>query len=163
MGRNTFNWWRRRKKRKKLPKSKPLLLRIRNGDFNTSQYLDEANFEMDTKQKLQTQEIERGSRLGLKYETVRQNIFNATDQYQRRYNRLMNDYFEDEDRILEEFRFALKKEFGKDLWEKCMKKQRGKGNPEDIYMWYKKQVGMVTTPSELKIQLNHSHHEQRKI
>lgn len=156
MGRNTFNWWRRNKKRKRLSKKTPLLLKIRNGDFDLSQYFQEANFEMDTKIKIKEKEIERGKRLGLEGETIRQNVFNATDQYQRRYNRLMVDFFEDEDRILKELRYELKKEFGKDLWEKCMERQRGKGTVEDIYMWYKKQVGMVTTPSELKIQLNDS-------
>ena len=44
-------------------------------------------------------------------------------------------------------------EFGKDLWEKCMERQRGKGTIEDIYWWYKKQVKFGQTPSELAIQL----------
>lgn len=153
MGRNTFNWWRRNRKRKTLPKSAPLLSRINNGDFELSQYWNEANFELDTKHKLTNFEQDRGQKLGLKYETIRQNVFNATDQYQRRYNRLLNDFFEDEDRLLKELRESLYKEFGKDLWDKCMERQRGKGRVIDIYKWYKKQTGMVTTPSELAIQM----------
>jgi hypothetical protein len=47
----------------------------------------------------------------------------------------------------------LKKEFGKDLWEKAMERQRGKGTLEDLYMWYKKQVKQGTTKSEIDIQL----------
>jgi hypothetical protein len=47
----------------------------------------------------------------------------------------------------------LKKEFGKDLWEKAMERQRGKGTLEDLYMWYKKQVKQGTTNSEMDIQL----------
>lgn len=153
MGRNTFNWWRRNKKRRTLKKTAPLLLRIENGDFELSQYYDEANFELDTKRRLTEFEEERGKRLGLKYETIRQNVFNATDQYQRRYNRLFKDFTEDEDRILDDLRESLKKEFGKDMWDKCMERQRGKGRVIDIYYWYKKQCKMNTTPSELAIKL----------
>ena len=153
MGRNTFNWWRRNKKRRTLKKTAPLLLRIENGDFELSQYYDEANFELDTKRRLTEFEEERGKRLGLKYETIRQNVFNATDQYQRRYNRLFKDFTEDEDRMLDDLRDSLRKEFGKDMWDKCMERQRGKGRVIDIYNWYKKQSGMTTTPSELAIKL----------
>jgi hypothetical protein len=153
MGRNTFNWWRRNKKRRTLKKTAPLLLRIENGDFELSQYYDEANFELDTKRRLTEFEEERGKRLGLKYETIRQNVFNATDQYQRRYNRLFKDFIEDEDRMLDDLRDSLRKEFGKDMWDKCMERQRGKGRVIDIYNWYKKQSGMTTTPSELAIKL----------
>jgi len=153
MGRNTFNWWRRNKKRRTLKKTAPLLLRIENGDFELSQYWDEANLELDTKRRLTEFEEERGKRLGLKYETIRQNVFNATDQYQRRYNRLFKDFTEDEDRMLDDLRASLKKEFGKDMWDKCMERQRGKGRVIDIYYWYKKQCKMNTTPSELAIKL----------
>ena len=153
MARNTFNWWRRNKKRRTLKKTAPLLLRIENGDFELSQYWDEANLELDTKRRLTEFEEERGKRLGLKYETIRQNVFNATDQYQRRYNRLFKDFTEDEDRMLDDLRESLRKEFGKDMWDKCMERQRGKGRVIDIYNWYKKQSGMTTTPSELAIKL----------
>ena len=153
MGRNTFNWWRRNKKRRTLKKTAPLLLRIENGDFELSQYWDEANLELDTKRRLTEFEEERGKRLRLKYESIRQNVFNATDQYQRRYNRLFKDFTEDEDRMLDDLRESLRKEFGKDMWDKCMERQRGKGRVIDIYNWYKKQSGMTTTPSELAIKL----------
>jgi hypothetical protein len=53
-------------------------------------------------------------------------------------------------------RAELKKEFGKDLWEKSLERQRGKGTLEDLYWWYKKQVKMGTTPSETDIQLKRS-------
>jgi hypothetical protein len=46
----------------------------------------------------------------------------------------------------------LKKEFGKDLWEKSLERQRGKGTLEDLYWWYKKQVKEGTTKSEMDIQ-----------
>jgi hypothetical protein len=61
--------------------------------------------------------------------------------------------FVDENRILWKLQQELKKEFGKDLWNKAMEKQRGKGTLEDLYMWYKKQVKEATTKSEMDIQL----------
>lgn len=111
MGRQTFNWWRRNRKRKTLKKSSPLIDRIKNGDFEVSQYLAEADYEISIKQEIIERETERGERLGLHSETIKQNIFNESDQYQRRYNRLMKDFYEDEDRILLEFRKAINKNF----------------------------------------------------
>lgn len=152
MARSTYNWWRRNKKRKTLPKSKPLLLRIRNGDFETSQYLKEAAAEMETLTNLKEKEILRAQKLNLNKETTEQNVFNATDEYQRRYNRLMKDFFEDEQRILKELRMGLKREFKKDLWERAME-SLSDGGVEDLYWWYKKELGLGQTPSEIAIQL----------
>jgi hypothetical protein len=50
-------------------------------------------------------------------------------------------------------RKALHIEFGKDLWDKAMERQRGKGTTEDLYYWYKKQCKQGTTTSEIDIQL----------
>jgi hypothetical protein len=58
-----------------------------------------------------------------------------------------------EQMTLWKLQMELKKEFGKDLWEKAMERQRGKGTLEDLYMWYKKQVKEGTTKSEMDIQL----------
>jgi len=57
----------------------------------------------------------------------------------------------DEELILWKLRMQLKKEFEKDLWDKAMERQRGKGTLEDLYMWYKKQVKQGTTTSEFDI------------
>ena len=61
--------------------------------------------------------------------------------------------FSDETKILWKLQMELKKEFGKDLWDKAMERQRGKGTLEDLYWWYKKQVKEGTTKSEMDIQL----------
>ena len=151
MARSTYNWWRRNKKRKTLPTSYPLLLRIRNGDFETSQYLKEAMVEMKTLTGLKEKELLRSKKLNLNSETTYQNVFNATDEYQRRYNRLMKDLFEDEQRILKELRKGLTREFKKDLWEQAM--ESCDGSVEDLYWWYKKELGLGQTPSEIAIQL----------
>lgn len=66
-------------------------------------------------------------------------------------NKLMEVGAEEEQTRLFQLRNELTEEFGKDLWEKCLEKQRGKGTTEDMYWWYKKQCKMGQTPSELAI------------
>jgi hypothetical protein len=63
----------------------------------------------------------------------------------------MEKGLEEEQTRLYELKTELEKEFDKDLWDKCLKKQRGKGTTEDMYWWYKKQVKQGYTKSELKI------------
>jgi hypothetical protein len=60
---------------------------------------------------------------------------------------------EEEEARLVQLRKELELEFGKDLWDKCMEKQRGNGTTEDIYWWYKKECKMGMTPSEIAITL----------
>jgi hypothetical protein len=59
----------------------------------------------------------------------------------------------EEQMILWRLRSEFTKEFGKDLWDKAMERQRGKGTLEDLYYWYKKQCKIGTTKSEMDIQL----------
>ena len=67
--------------------------------------------------------------------------------------KLMEKGLEEEQTRLHELRRRLTEEFGKDLWEKSLERQRGKGTTEDLYWWYKKQVKMGQTPSEITISL----------
>jgi hypothetical protein len=115
MGRSTFNWWRRHKKRKTLPKYHPLLSRIRNGDFDTSQYLQEAQTELDTYNDIVRRCTAEGKELDLRIDTINQRIFDEGDQYMRRYNRLMKDFYADEDRLHHDIRVAFRKQFGQAL------------------------------------------------
>ena len=66
-------------------------------------------------------------------------------------NKLIESGVEEEQKLLHELRLELTEEFGKDLWEKSQERQRGKGTIEDLYFWYKKQVGQTYTKSELKM------------
>jgi hypothetical protein len=59
--------------------------------------------------------------------------------------------FANENRILWKLQGDLKKEFGKDLWDKAMELKRGFKTIEDLYWWYKKRVKEVTTKSEMDI------------
>jgi hypothetical protein len=61
--------------------------------------------------------------------------------------------FANENRILWKLQGDLKKEFGKDLWDKAMELKRGFKTIEDLYWWYKKRVKEITTKSEMDIQL----------
>jgi hypothetical protein len=59
--------------------------------------------------------------------------------------------FANENRILWKLQGDLKKEFGKDLWDKAMNMKRSLKSIEDLYFWYKKQVKEQTTKSEMDI------------
>jgi uncharacterized protein (DUF342 family) len=59
----------------------------------------------------------------------------------------------DEEKILSKLRQELQKEFGKDLWNKAMEKQRGKGTLEDLYEWYRKNSKVKNPQSIQDIQL----------
>jgi hypothetical protein len=60
--------------------------------------------------------------------------------------------FANENKILWKLQGDLKKEFGKDLWDKAMELKRGFKTIEDLYWWYKKRVKETTTKSEMDIQ-----------
>ena len=60
---------------------------------------------------------------------------------------------EEENTRLFQLKKELEAEFGKCLWDKANERQRGKGTTEDLYWWYKKQVKMGQTPSEMAIAL----------
>jgi len=59
----------------------------------------------------------------------------------------------DENQILFKLRKELEKEFEKDLWDKAMERQRGKGTLEDLYEWYRKNSKVKNPQSIQDIQL----------
>lgn len=113
---SSFNWWRRNEKRKVLNKSEPLIKRIKNGDFEISQYLKEANNELDTLRVIKNDIQKKGNELDWGKQTIEHDIREQTNQYQRRYNRLVKDFISDDPKILNKLRKELKKEF-KDYWD----------------------------------------------
>jgi hypothetical protein len=151
MAYNKYRWYTKGLKRKPLPKSAPLLLRIQNGDFEYSPYFYEAE--------------EQRNKAKESYELTKKNalisdplLLEREAQDSARMNRvkalkLMEVGHIDELKRLKELKDALAEEFGKDLWDKCLQRQRGKGTSEDIYWWYKKQTKLGMTPSELAIKL----------
>jgi hypothetical protein len=151
MGYNPFRWWTKGRPNKPLKAEAPLLLKIRNGDFDYSYMFNEAKGMRESAKEV--------------YDLTYKN-YGGTDEKNRveaaleasRMRRVKALKLEleggrEEQITLWKLQMELKKEFGKDLWEKSLERQRGKGTLEDLYMWYKKQVKEGTTKSEMDIQL----------
>ena len=148
---NKYRWWTKGRPNKPLKADAPLLLKIRNGDFDYSYMFNEAKGMRESAKEV--------------YDLTYKN-YGGTDEKNRveaaleasRMRRVKALKLEleggrEEQITLWKLQMELKKEFGKDLWEKSLERQRGKGTLEDLYMWYKKQVKEATTKSEMDIQL----------
>ena len=150
MAYNPFRWFTKGNYRKRpLKSSAPLLLRIQNGDFEYSPFLREAvdeeeNYQQKYNEFMATSMID---------DTMDRRVEAHQHAKLRRIasQKLMEKGLEEEHTRLHELRKQLEIEFGVDLWDKCLEKQRGKGTTEDMYWWYKKQVGGSYTKSELQI------------
>ena len=152
MGYNPFRWYTQGKYRKKPLKSNtPLLLKIQNGDYELSPFYKEAEDNHKLYNKMYNESIQNS------HSRDEQAIKHEAHQYAKmkriKAQKLEEKALEEELTRLGELKKRLKEEFGKCLWEKAQQRQRGKGTTEDLYWWYKKQVGMSTTPSELAIRL----------
>lgn len=148
MSYNPYRWFTKQRK-KKLPKSRPLLERIQNGDFDYSIYFSEAEQARKEAEQVFNDVMKNALIRDVKQ---REHEANLSAKMKRvRALKLMEEADKDERRILHELREELTKEFGVDLWDSAMEKQRGKGTAEDLYWWYKKQVGGSYTKSELQM------------
>ena len=147
---NPFRWYTKGSYRKKpLKSNQPLLLRIQNGDFEYSPFLresvdEEENYQTKYNQFMSTSMID---------DIMNRKVEAHQHAKLRRIasQKLMEKGLEEEMVRLNQLRKELTEEFGKDLWDKCLEKQRGKGTTEDMYWWYKKQRGILYTKSELQI------------
>ena len=149
MGYNPFRWWTKGRPNKPLKADAPLLLKIRNGDFDYSYMFSEAIEMRETQHKVYQQAYDNYGGTD-----ERNRIQAALEVSQMKRVKALKLEFEankDEQMLLWKLRSELTKEFGKDLWDKAMERQRGKGTLEDLYMWYKKQVKQGTTNSEFDI------------
>jgi len=151
MAYNRFRWWTKGRKNKPLKSTAPLLLKIRNGDFDYSYMFEEVKavrqeatsvYEKAYKNYVGTDETNR--RMAAE-DSARMKRVKAL--------KLMDEAHKNELKILHDLRKELESEFGKDLWDTAMEKKRGNGTIEDLYWWYKKQVKEVRTFSEMNIQL----------
>ena len=150
MAYNPFRWFTKGSYRKKPLKSKsPLLLKIQNGDFEYSPYLRESIDEENNYQK----KYDNFMKTSLQQDGPEKRVEAHQHAKLRRIasQKLMEKGLEEEQTRLMELKRLLKEEFGKCLWDKCLEKQRGKGTTEDMYWWYKKQMGLTYTKSELQI------------
>jgi hypothetical protein len=149
MSYNPFRWWTKGRSNKPLKAEAPLLLKIRNGDFDYSYMFSEAKEMRNTSQTVYDDAYKN---YGGNDERNRQEAALEASRMKRiKAIKLEIEAAKNEQMILWKLRNELKKEFGKDLWDKSLERKRGKGTIEDLYMWYKKQVKQGTTNSEFDI------------
>ena len=154
MAYNKFRWWTKGRPNKPLKADAPLLLKIRNGDFDYSYMFNEALTQRASAEQAYNQAYKN---YGGSDEKNREEAALEAGRMKRiKAIKLEIEAAKDENMILWRLQKEFTKEFGKDLWSKAMERQRGKGTLEDLYWWYKKQVKMGTTPSEMDIQLKRS-------
>ena len=149
MGYNPYRWYTKGRRKKPLKKSEPLLLRIQNGDYEYSPYFDEVK-EVEKEHDKMVNDLMKT--LQIKCELERKHeALQRTKMKRVKRLKLMEVADEEENKRLRELRVELTKEFGKDLWDKSLQRQRGKGTTEDLYWWYKKQMKLGMTKSEYEI------------
>ncbi len=151
MGYNKFRWWTKGRPNKPLKADAPLLLKIRNGDFDYSYMFNEAKGMRESAK--QVYDLTYKNYGGTDEKNRVEAALEASRMRRVKALKLELEGGREEQITLFKLQIELKKEFGKDLWEKAMERQRGKGTLEDLYMWYKKQVKEGTTKSEMDIQL----------
>jgi hypothetical protein len=148
---NKYRWWTQGRPNKPLKADAPLLLKIRNGDFDYSYMFSEAT-QMRESAK-QVYELTYKNYGGTDEKNRVESALEASRMRRVKALKLELEGGREEQITLWKLQMELKKEFGKDLWEKSLERQRGKGTLEELYMWYKKQVKEGTTKSEMDIQL----------
>ena len=151
MGYNPFRWWTKGRPNKPLKAEAPLLLKIRNGDFDYSYMFNEAKGMRESAK--QVYDLTYKNYGGTDEKNRVESALEASRMRRVKALKLELEGGREEQITLWKLQMELKKEFGKDLWEKSLERQRGKGTLEDLYWWYKKQVKEGTTKSEMDIQL----------
>ena len=151
MAYNPFRWYTSGKYRKKpLPQSSPLLLKIKNGDFEYSPFFREAN---DNEKLYQQMYDEYMQTSGISDISDRKVEAHQHAKMKRvKAHKLKEKGHEEDLTRLIQLQKELTAEFGQDLWEEAMEaKLGGKGTTEDLYWWYKKRCNQSYTKSELQI------------
>ena len=152
MAYNKYRWYTKGRPNKPLKADAPLLLKIRNGDFNYSYMFSEAGEVRESAKKASEDAYKNYG--GTDVKNRNEASLEAGRMKRIKAIKLELEAYADENRILWKLQGELKKEFGKDLWEKSLERQRGKGTLEDLYWWYKKQVKEAITTSEIDIKFN---------
>lgn len=154
MGYNPYRWWTKGRRKKPLKADAPLLLKIRNGDFDYSYMFSEA---LEMRQSAQKSYEQTYTNYGGTDEKNRTEAALEASRMKRvKAIKLELEAAMDEEKILWKLRQELKQEFGKDLWDKAMERQRGKGTLEDLYEWYRKNSKVKNPQSIQDIQLRKS-------
>lgn len=149
MGYNKYRWWTKGKRHKPLKYEAPLLLKIRNGDFEYSEMFEEADEMRKAQNEIYNQTYDNygGSDERNRIEVA----LDASRMVKLKALKLEMEASKSEEHILWKLRTELKKEFEKDLWDVAM--QDNPCTTEELYFWYKKMCNQGTTKSEIDIQL----------
>ena len=125
MGYNKFRWWTKGRPNKPLNANAPLLLKIRNGDFDYCYMFNEAKAMRESANQAYEQTYKN---YGGTDEKNRQEAALEAGRMKRvKALKLELEANREEQMTLWKLQMELKKEFGKDLWDKAMERQRGKG------------------------------------
>ena len=151
MGYNPFRWYTSGKYRKKpLKSSAPLLLKIKNGDFESSPFFKEAKDARNEYQRIFDEYMQTNLISDISDRKVE--AHQRAKMKNVRALKLDEKAHEEEEVRLIQLKKELENEFGQDLWEEAMEaKLGGKGTTEDLYWWYKKKCNQSYTKSELQI------------
>ena len=153
MSYNPFRYFTEGKYRKRpLKSSAPLLLKIKNGDFEYSPYFLEAKDNEKLYNDMLNQYMETSCISNINDRKVEAHQYAKMKRIKAQ--KLMEVGDKEENLRLIQLRKELTLEFGQDLWEEGMEaKLSGRGTTEDLYWWYKKKTKMGQTPSEMAIAL----------
>lgn len=151
MSYNRYRWFTKGRPNKPLKADAPLLLKIRNGDFDYSYMFSEAREVRESAKKASEDAYKNYG--GTNEQNRNEAALEAGRMKRIKAIKLELEAYVDENRILWKLQTELKKEFGKDLWDKAMNMKRSLKSIEDLYYWYKKQCKEATTKSEMDIQL----------
>jgi hypothetical protein len=99
---NKFYWWRRFKPRTPPFKNRPLLAKIKNGDYDYSDYRVQALYELELAQ-------EKANKFPIYAYTERDEVIKMG---RLRHNKLMEDFMKDEFNLLK----TIEKEFCDEFW-----------------------------------------------
>ena len=151
MSYNPFRYFTEGKYRKRpLKSSAPLLLKIKNGDFEYSPYFLEAKDNEKLYNDMFNQYMETSGISDINDRKVEAHQHAKMKRIKAQ--KLMEVGDKEENLRLLQLRKELTNEFGEDLWEEAMEaKLGGKGTTLDLYLWYKKKCNQTYTKSELQI------------
>ena len=150
MGYNRFRWWTNSRYRTRpLKQTAPLLLKIRNGDFEYSPYFREAQDNEDLYQEMYKDFIETSLIKSEFHLHVEAHQYAKMKRIKAR--KLLEEADLEEYKRLRRLRDSLSREFGKDLWDDIF--PEFDGTTEDLYHTYKKRLGLKHGPSEIAIKL----------
>ena len=149
MGYSKYRWFTKGSPIKPLRSDAPLLLRIRNGEFNLSYMFSEAveNDRLAERLYKKAADSYKGDDPEARHEKGRE----ESRMKRIKAVKLRLEAGSHEWRMLSRLQTELVKEFGKDLWDEAMKRQRGDGSVEALYQWYKMRTKTPQTPSEFDI------------